>query len=82
MSFLYTKKVFIIQQYTESHFPQKDTFSYRLLLLLETSFVTEKWDATPEKSPNVNSEVVQLEAGEQKMGFIDEMEASSQLTQK
>jgi len=30
----------------------------------------------------VNSEVVQLEAGEQKMGFIDEMEASSQLTQK
>lgn len=46
------------------------------------SFVTEKWDATPEKSPNVNGEVVQLEAGEQKTGFMDEMEPSSQLTQK
>lgn len=46
------------------------------------SFVTEKLDATSEKSPNVNGEIAQIEAGEQKTGFMDYMEPSSQLTQK
>lgn len=47
---------------------RKDTFKLRSLLILEMSFVTEKLDATPEKSLNMNADAVQVEAGEQKTG--------------
>lgn len=47
---------------------RKDTFKLRSLLIIEMSFVTEKLDATPERSLNMNGDAVQVEAGEQKTG--------------
>lgn len=47
---------------------RKDTFKLRSLLIIEMSFVTEKLDATPERSLNMNGDAVKVEAGEQKTG--------------